>query len=150
MCPRIVLIKQLSHIEVILLFGKIFHRIHQTHRVKTILFQNLLCPRYFHNAPDIGAIGFHDLDPLRCTSRLHVNDQRVLFRCTKSCQGDSCVTAGGLDHSLSRLQLTGRLCCLQHFQRRSVLYAARWIEIFQLTEDLCFQLIFFLVVYQFQ
>ena len=80
----------------------------------------------------------------------HGQNNFVTAGSSYGCQTDTGVAAGGFNNSSPRLKNTLSLCIINHCFGNSIFDAAGGIEIFQLAQNLCFQLVFSFVVFQLQ
>ena len=120
-------------------------------------FSKLLCfsNRALHALRTIGqhqlcAIGLQQVAAFNAHRFRHGQNNFVATRSSYRCQTDTGVAAGGLNNSSPRLQRTLCFCVVNHCLSNSILYAASRIEVFQLAQNLCFQLVCSFVIFQLQ
>src|SRR5580698_6554580 len=78
----------------------------------------------------------HELSPFDAKWLRHGDDQRISLGGAHHGKTNSCVSAGCLDHRLSRLELSRFFGCLDYSQGQSVLHGAKRVEGFNFYEEI--------------
>ena len=111
--------------------------------------------RTFHTLSTVSqyqlcAISLQQIAAFNAHGFRHSQNNFVTAGSSYGCQTDTGVAAGGFNNSSPRLKNTLSLCIINHCFGNSIFDAAGGIEIFQLAQNLCFQLVFSFVVFQLQ
>ena len=101
--------------------------------------QYQFCTICLHQVPALNAHGFR-----------HGDNQAIASCCCNRSQTNSGVAAGRFNEDTARLQQTLCFCIVHHCLGDSILYAASRIEVFQLAEQLGFQVFVLFQMSQFQ
>ena len=103
------------------------------------------CNRAFHAFGAVGqhqfrAVGFHQLTAFHRHSFGHHDDNPVAFCCCHGRKTDTGIAGRRFDNDRTGLQLAALFGVFNHGFRNTVLDRTGRIEVFQLREQLCFQI----------